>query len=194
MSKMGSHDPFGHFEHKLWLKERPWIKLTIWFPTTKIQESPQFPCVQVACNIFMESSQRGLQFCFRPHLNRRSTHKVMGPQNDSILNFGNFETPTLESRDKNDIWVLVPWPGTKYIIRGKVVASPKFGSWWVLWIHGCMWFIREPKCSNYTLTNLLLRLCKSVWVGELLVNLSSPIQNSNTHLYPLRCCEPKNTP
>jgi hypothetical protein len=38
---------------------------------------------------------------------------------------------------QNDIWVLVPWPSTKNTIRGKVVASPKFGPWWVLWIHGC---------------------------------------------------------
>jgi hypothetical protein len=25
---------------------------------------------------------------------------------------------------QNDIWVLVPWPNTEYIIRRKVVASP----------------------------------------------------------------------
>jgi hypothetical protein len=30
---------------------------------------------------------------------------------------------------QNDIWVLVPWPYTKYTIRGKVVASPKSGLW-----------------------------------------------------------------
>jgi len=29
MSKMGSHDPFGHLKHKLWLKERTGVKLTI---------------------------------------------------------------------------------------------------------------------------------------------------------------------
>jgi hypothetical protein len=29
----------------------------------------------------------------------------------------------------NDIWVLVLWSGTKYIIRGKVVASSKSGLW-----------------------------------------------------------------
>ncbi len=29
----------------------------------------------------------------------------------------------------NDIWVLVPWLGTKYSIKGKVVVSPKFGPW-----------------------------------------------------------------
>jgi hypothetical protein len=80
MSKMGSHDPFGHLKHKLWPKERPKVKLTIWLLTTKNQESTRFPCVQVACHISLESSQRGLQLCFRPHLNRRFAHKVMGPK------------------------------------------------------------------------------------------------------------------
>jgi hypothetical protein len=31
--------------------------------------------------------------------------------------------------EKNDIWVLVPWPAIEYIIRGKVVASPKSKPW-----------------------------------------------------------------
>jgi len=30
---------------------------------------------------------------------------------------------------KNNIWVLVLWPGTKYTIRGKVVISPKSRPW-----------------------------------------------------------------
>jgi len=29
MSKMASHEPFGHQQHKLWLKEGPGVKLTI---------------------------------------------------------------------------------------------------------------------------------------------------------------------
>ncbi len=29
-------------------------------------------------------------------------------------------------------WIWAPWPVTKYIIRGKVVASSKLGPWWVL--------------------------------------------------------------
>ncbi len=28
----------------------------------------------------------------------------------------------------------------------------------------CPWFVRAPKCYNYTLTNLLFGLCRSVWV------------------------------
>jgi len=42
MSKMGLHDPFEHLKHKLWAKEGPEIKLTIWFPTTKSWELPRF--------------------------------------------------------------------------------------------------------------------------------------------------------
>jgi hypothetical protein len=29
LSKMGSHDPFGHLQHKLWPKERLGVKLAI---------------------------------------------------------------------------------------------------------------------------------------------------------------------
>jgi hypothetical protein len=78
MLKMGSHDPFGHLKHKLWPEERSKVKLPIWLLTTKSQESPWFPCFQVACNISLESFRWRLQFCFKPHLNRRSTHKVTG--------------------------------------------------------------------------------------------------------------------
>jgi hypothetical protein len=47
MYKMGLHDPFGHFKHKLWPKEG--LGVPIWLATTKSWESPRFPCVQVAC-------------------------------------------------------------------------------------------------------------------------------------------------
>jgi hypothetical protein len=33
------------------------------------------------------------------------------------------------------IWMWALWKGAEYIIRGKVVASPKSGSWWVLCVH-----------------------------------------------------------
>jgi hypothetical protein len=78
MYKMGSHHPFRHLKHKLWSKERSKVKLLVWLPTTKSQESTRFPCVQATCNIPLESSWRGLQLFFRPHYNWRSSHEVMG--------------------------------------------------------------------------------------------------------------------
>jgi hypothetical protein len=111
MSRMGSHDPFGHLKHKLWPKERQRVKLPIWLPTTKSQESSWFLCFQVACSIPLESSQWGLQLYFKLHLNQSSSHKIMGPQIHGRFNLEISGFPW-ESRDKNDIWVLVSWLGT----------------------------------------------------------------------------------
>jgi hypothetical protein len=125
------HCPFGHLKHKLWPKERPRVKLAVWFPTTKSQESTQFPCVQVTCDIPLESS-RGLQLCFRPYCNWRFAQKITRLQSCESPSCQNFGTSTWESRDKKVIWMWPPWKGTEYTIRGKVVASPKSGLWWVL--------------------------------------------------------------
>ncbi len=92
-----------------------------------------------------------------------------------------WELQDLRVPRQNDIWVLVMWPSTKYNIRGKVVASSKFGSWWVLWIRVCPWLNRAPKCSNYELTNSLFGLCRSMWVIELIINLLSPHPGASTH-------------
>jgi hypothetical protein len=69
-------------------------------PTTKSQESPRFLCVQVACDILVESSRQRLHLCYKLHFNQRFANKIMGPQSRRNPNFGNFETPTWESRDK----------------------------------------------------------------------------------------------
>jgi hypothetical protein len=130
---MGSYDPFGHLKHKLWPKEGARVKLTIWFLTTKSQESTQFPCVQVVCNIPLKRYQQGLQLCFRPHFNRRSAHKIMGPQSHRSPNFGNFGTLTWESRDKKPFGC-GPHEEAQSILRGKVVVSPKSGLCWILWV------------------------------------------------------------
>jgi hypothetical protein len=112
MFKMGLHDPFGHFKHKLWPKEGPRVKMAVWLLTIKSWESPQFPCMQVACKILLESCWWGIQLCFRPHLNQRSTRKVMCPQSCGSPNFGNFGTPT---------WS----PGTKWHLGASPMARHK---------------------------------------------------------------------
>ncbi len=100
---MGSHDPFEHLKQKLWPKERSGVKLTIWLLTIKSQESPWFPCVQVDCDISLKSSWKGLQLCFRPNLNRRPAHKVMGPQSHGRPNLGNFGTKCPKTKCHLDV-------------------------------------------------------------------------------------------
>ncbi len=104
-----------------------------------------------------------------------SAHNVMGLKSCKSPNFRNFGIPNLKVPKKNDIWVLASWLGTTNIIRGKMVAFPKFEPWWVL----CEFvFARDSsvhqKCSNYALINLLFGLCKFVSVIDLLVTHPSP--------------------
>ncbi len=140
-------------------KRRARVKFTIWLLTTKSQESTRFPYVQVSCDIQFESSRRELQLCFKLHLNRRSACKVMGPQSWKNPNCENFGTPTWESRDKMTFGVLVSWLHTEYIIRGKVVASPKFGLWWVLWIQVYSWLVLTPKVFQLCTNQLVVWFC-----------------------------------
>ncbi len=95
---------------------------------------------------------------------------------------------------QNDIWVLVPLLSIEYTTGGKVVAPPKFGSWWVLWVCGCLWLVHAPKCFNYALTNLLFSLCRSMWVSELLFNLPNPIPELQHAPLPPKCYEPGSAP
>jgi hypothetical protein len=54
------------------------------------------------------------------------------------------------------IWMWTSWRDTKYTNRGKVVASPKFGRWWVLWIWICPWFILAPKVFKLCINQLVV--------------------------------------
>jgi hypothetical protein len=158
---MGLHDPFGHLKHKLWPKKSLGVKLAIWLPTTKSQKLTQFLCVKVLWDIPLKSSQRGLQLCFKPHLNHRPAPKVMGPQSCGSPNFGNFGIPKWESQNKNVIWMWASWKGIEYTIRGKVVASFKSGLWWVLWVQVCPWFVPAPKVLQLCTNQLVVWFCAS---------------------------------
>jgi hypothetical protein len=152
MFKMHLRDPFEYLKHKLWPKERLGIKLPIWLLLIKNQESPWNTCMQVTCHISLESSRRGLQLCCKPQFNWRIAKEVMAFQSVKSPNFKNFRTFNLGVPGQNDIWMQPLWLITKNTIKGKVVASPKFEPWWVLWIYVCMWFVRAPKvlqpCTN----------------------------------------------
>jgi hypothetical protein len=56
--------------------------------TLKVENWPRFPSVQVARDISLESSRWGLQLCYRPYLNQRSVHKVMGSKVVGIPTLG----------------------------------------------------------------------------------------------------------
>jgi len=99
--------------------------------------------------------------------------KSYGPPKLRESPFQEFQDSQVGSPWQNDIWVQGPWLGTKNTIKEKVVACPKYGLWWVLWIHVANGSLVHQKCSNYALTNLLFSLCRSMWIIDLLVIRSS---------------------
>jgi hypothetical protein len=52
-----------------------------------------------------------------------------GPPKLQKFQLWEFQDSHLGVLGQNDIWVSVPWPGTKYTLRGKLVASPKSRLW-----------------------------------------------------------------
>jgi hypothetical protein len=90
---MGSHDTFEYLKHKLWPKEGPGVKLAVWLLTTKSRELTQFPCVQVACDILLESFQWGLKLCF---ISIEGLHtKLLGPKVAGLPTLAISKLPTL---------------------------------------------------------------------------------------------------
>jgi hypothetical protein len=58
--------------------------------------------------------------------------KLWGSKVAGVPTWAIFGLPRRESPVKKFIWMWVPWTNAEYTIRGKVVASPKSGPWWIL--------------------------------------------------------------
>jgi hypothetical protein len=73
---------------------------------------------------------------------------------------------------------------TKYTIRGKVVASLKSRPGWILWIRVCSWLILAPKVFKLWTNQLVVGLCRFVWVIKCLLFFLVPFRSSNMPFYP----------
>jgi hypothetical protein len=156
MSKMALHEPFGHLQHKLWSKKGLGVKLAIWLPIIKSQESTRFQCVQVECDTLLESFWGGLQVCFKSRPNRRSEREVMNAQSPGSPNRGNFGTPLWES------WEKVPF-GCK--CDGETQRILYGGTWWLPPNSGhgesneskvARGLFQHQECSKWVLTDVLV--------------------------------------
>jgi len=155
--------------------------LTIWPVTIKRWESTQFPCVQVACDMLLKSSWRRLQLCFRPHLNQRSAHKVMGPKVAEvptlvISRFGSFET-----KCHFDVGLMEKH---KVYYKGEGGGFPQVWAVVNLVSLSCSWLVLAPKvfqlCTNHLVFGFVQVRVSSWCLSLLLV----PSHSSSMPLYP----------
>jgi hypothetical protein len=144
MCKMGSHDPFEHLKHKLWPKERPGVKLVIWLSTLKVGNRFDFLACRFRATYRSKAFNEGYNFV-SDLISIGGLHtKLWGPKVMRVLTLRISGHPfgSPETKCHLDVGIL---ESTKYAIRGKVVASPKFGPWWVLWVRVCPWLVLAPK-------------------------------------------------
>jgi len=144
MSKMASHEPFGHLQLKLWAKEGPGVKLAVWLLTTKSWESTSCRCPILEYHMALKSSQRELQLWFRPHLDWTLQSGVMSSQSPGTLTRDSFGTPTCESHEKEPFGCS---------LRREMQSILYGGRWWSPTSPGhgescvskCPWLVPTPK-------------------------------------------------
>jgi hypothetical protein len=144
MSKMASHQPFGHLQPKLWAKEGSGVKLAIWLLTTKSRESTSSRRLQLECDRALEISRGELQLWFRPHSNRRLEPGVVSLQSPRSPTRDSFGTPPWESREN----VSFGWNS-----RGELQKILYGGRWWFppslgrgeSSVSKCSWLVLIPR-------------------------------------------------
>jgi len=144
MPKMALHGPFGHLQPKLWAKEGPGIKLLVWLPTTKSQESTSSWRLLKECDTSLESSWRELQLWFKPHPDPSSGRGAKSVQSSGTLTRDSFETPTWESREKEPFGCSLGGELQSILYGGRwwLPPSPGHGESCVL---KCLWLVPTPK-------------------------------------------------
>jgi hypothetical protein len=162
MSEMGSYDPFEHLKHKLWPKKRSRVKLLIWLLINKSWESTRLNSImwRWRATYRCKDLDKGYNFAL-DLISIGGLHiKLWGPKVTRV--------PTLGISGQNVIWMWASWRSTEYIIRGKLVTSPKSGLRWVLWVRISPWLILAPKMLKLYTNQLVIGLCKFVWVIKFL--------------------------
>jgi hypothetical protein len=137
MSKMGSHDPFGHFKHKLWPKKGHESNCQFDSRPLQVRNYPNF----LVCRWCVTYRWKALDKAYNLAWDLISIEvlhiKLWAFKVTGILAMGisRFSFGSLETK-----WHL----GVSLVARhkiyykgegGEVVASPKFRLCWILWVH-----------------------------------------------------------
>jgi hypothetical protein len=165
---MAPHWSFGHLQPKLWVKEGPGVKLTVWLLTTKSRESTSSRHPNLECDMALGRSRRELQVWFRPRPDRRSGREATMSQNPGSPKPGQFRDSTLGVPGKSAIRVQVRRSGTKNTIGRVVVTPPEPRPWCVMWVRVSPWLVPTPKACKMSSNQLVLVLDAGSWPNSLI--------------------------
>jgi hypothetical protein len=130
---MASHEPFGHLQHKLWSKEGPGVKLTIWLLTTKSWESTRPRVCRWSATHRWKALEESYKFALDLILIRRLSRELWAPKVSGVQT-GTTLGLLLGVPGIKAIWMRVRRSNAENTIWGKVVACPESGPWWMKWV------------------------------------------------------------
>jgi hypothetical protein len=188
MSKMGSHYSFEHLKHKLWPKEGLGVKLPIWLPTKKSQESNRFTCLQTTCDILLESSRPGLDFALDNISIRGLFAKLWGSKIARVPTFA-ISGLSLGSLGRKNHLDVGPVERCRVYYNGEGGDFPQVRAVVSLMCSCCPRFVLEPKVFQLHINHLVWVLCKPVWVSEACQLFLVPSRSSSTPPHPSKCYE-----
>jgi hypothetical protein len=148
---MASHCSFGHLQPKLWAKEGPGVKLAVWLPITKSQESTRSQRELGECNTSLERSRWGLQDWFRPCPDPRLGRGVMAvqsPERPTGTHSGQLRDSISGVPGNNDIRIPLPWVNAEYTIGSKVVAYSRVRAVVCLVVQSACGLSQHPRVSQ----------------------------------------------
>jgi hypothetical protein len=121
----------------------------------KVKNQPNFLACRCCATYRWKPLDEGYNF-FSNLIPIRGLHTKLWPH--KVMEFWEFWNSHLGVPGQDAIWMWALWRGTKYNIRGKVVASPK-SPWWVLGVQVCSWFVLTPKVLQRGINQLVIWFC-----------------------------------
>jgi hypothetical protein len=133
----------------------------------KVRNQPDFLVCRCHATYRWKALDKGYNFAL-DFISIRGFHaKLWGPKVAGVSTLAISGLPFGGIPRQNVIRMWALWRGIEYTIRGKVVASPKSGLWWVLWVRVCMWLVLAPKvfqlCTNQLVVWFFAGPCE--WVS-----------------------------
>jgi hypothetical protein len=187
---MGLHCPFGHFKHKLWSKERSGIKLGIWLPTTKSQESIRFPACRQCATYRWKALDEGYNFDLDLIAIKGFHVKLCAPKFARVLVMRISGLPLGSPETKSHLDV-APVERCKVYYKREGGGFPEVQAVVSLMNPSCPWLVLAPKVFQLCTNHLVLVLCRFVWVVEACEFFLVPSQSSSTPLYPSKVLRAK---
>jgi hypothetical protein len=161
--------------------------LTIWLPTTKSQELPQFPCVQVVCHITLNFFYDGDNFASQLISIRYLNAKLWAPKVAKVLDVGISKLPLGSPGTK---WHLGAGPMAKHKVyyKGEGGGFPQVRAM-VNLMSPCLPVARLCTKVLQLRTNQLTVWFVQVCVGNWCLSLFLPISKFQHAPLPLKCYE-----